>query len=60
MPRPTLVLALPLSVLLLACTAQEKQALKKLEDLPGITCTTSAQGQTTCGPDSLSVTSNPQ
>lgn len=60
MQRPSLVFAVPLSLLLLACTAHEKQVIKELEDLPGITCTTSAQDQTTCGPDSLSATSNPQ
>lgn len=60
MLRPALLLPLSLSMLLMACTAHEKQVIKELEDLPGITCTTSAQGQTTCGPDSLADTANPQ
>lgn len=59
MLRPALF-ALPLSLFLVACTAHEKHVIKELEDLPGITCVTSTQDQTTCGPDSLSVTANPQ
>lgn len=60
MLRPALLLTFPLSMLLMACTAHEKQVIKELEDLPGITCTTSAQDKTTCGPDSLADTANPQ
>lgn len=60
MLRPTLVLAFPLTLLLAACTAHEKQVVKELEDMPGITCTTNAKDQTHCGPDSLSVTADPQ
>ena len=47
-------------LLLAACTAHEKQVIKELEDMPGITCTTNAKDQTHCGPDSLSVTADPQ
>ena len=60
MLRPTLVLALPLTLLLAACTAHEKQVIKELEDMPGITCTTNAKDQTHCGPDGLSATADPQ
>lgn len=60
MLRSTLLLAVPFALLQVACTAHEKQVIKELKDMPGITCTTSAQDQTTCGPDSLSVTANPQ
>ena len=60
MLRPTLVLALPLTLLLAACTAHAKQVIKELEDMPGITCTTNAKDQTHCGPDGLSVTADPQ
>lgn len=60
MLRPVLLLTLSLPLVLAACTAQEKQVVQELENLPGITCTTSAKGSTTCGPDSLSDTANPQ
>ena len=57
--RSALVLTYPIA-LLAACTAHEKQVIKELEDMPGITCTTNAKDQTHCGPDSLSATQNPQ
>lgn len=60
MPHRALLLVAPLILVLAACTAHEKQVVKELEDLPGITCTTSAQDKTTCGPDSLADTANPQ
>ena len=60
MLRAPLLLALPLAFVLAGCTAHEKQVIKELEDMPGITCTTNAQDQTKCGPDSLSVTANPR
>ena len=60
MPHTTLWIAVPLALALTACTAHEKQVIKELEDLPGITCTTNAQDKTKCGPDSLADTANPQ
>lgn len=44
------------TVFIAACTPQEKKVAKELENLPGVTCVTNAQGQTHCGPDSLSAT----
>lgn len=42
--------------LITACTTQEKKDIKELENMPGVTCVTNVQGQTHCGPDSLSAT----
>ena len=60
MKHTALLLTLPLFLALTACTAHEKQVIKELEDMPGITCTTNAQDQTKCGPDSLADTASPQ
>lgn len=48
------------AAMLAACTTQEKQLVKELEDLPGVTCDIAADGsQTNCHPDSLKATEGP-
>ena len=45
---------LGMTVLLGACTAQEKKIIHELEDMPGITCEVDEQsGLDNCHPDSL-------
>lgn len=38
---------------LAACTTQEKQIVKDLEDMPGLTCDIGNDGQTHCHPDKV-------
>lgn len=56
MKKTPLLALLCATALVAACTTQEKKDIKELENMPGITCVTNAQGQTHCGPDSLSAT----
>lgn len=56
MKKTPLLTLLCAAALVAACTTQEKQDIKELENMPGITCVTNVQGQTHCGPDSLSAT----
>ncbi|MDH5856082.1 hypothetical protein [Lampropedia aestuarii] len=56
MKKTPLLTFLCAAALVAACTTQEKQDIKELENMPGITCVTNVQGQTHCGPDSLSAT----
>lgn len=37
--------------LLMGCTAQEKQVIHELENMPGITCEVDDQGVQSCHPD---------
>ncbi|CAM4383850.1 hypothetical protein [Kerstersia similis] len=47
-------------VLLAGCTTQEKQLVKELENLPGVTCDIADSGaETDCHPDSLKATQGP-